>query len=163
MYQTRFAETAWVHWPGIGNESAVDIPFDQSLLVHATPVTLSKKPQTYNFHRIQLPDLMSQNHIQNLSESFHSSLPKTLKLETFSIYNTLIFQCYFNYYDTNDQKCLTPLLCPMPKRIEGFQCEVAKKEYTKTSVTENLVAFVSDVTVTWSSFNEGCEILTNRI
>ena len=164
------SETAWLHWPGLGNESSIDVPSEKSLFLHLRNWhyldDYLKAPECgfNSCYGIEEFDVFEEESISEFSTKFYEEFQNNSgDFQTSGVYSAAIDECYGNFrtwfsrYDT-PIPCVTPISCPIPRTVEGFSCLSVHQHHVSKPLGSSIVLHIPQGTPVWSHNSNGCRV-----
>uniref|UniRef100_A0A914P1S5 Glycosyltransferase family 92 protein n=1 Tax=Panagrolaimus davidi TaxID=227884 RepID=A0A914P1S5_9BILA len=169
VYQPKYAETAWIHNPGLNNDSTITVPkgFGRMFHVQVEDSKIRKVNDTYFFGEKE--DLKTfkdfnpipKNAIEKIMTEFILSFKDLPNFQSNNFYTDILFECNKNHEIWNENlSCLTPFQCIEPKTDVNLKCVTAKRNYSVKYLNDH-VFYLPNNEHFWESRNDGCQILTN--
>uniref|UniRef100_A0A7E4VUT3 Glycosyltransferase family 92 protein n=1 Tax=Panagrellus redivivus TaxID=6233 RepID=A0A7E4VUT3_PANRE len=149
VYNPKYAETPWIHWPGITKTPPIRIPHGEGLCLHVHYFYGAKHeqiPQGKNLSNFADLYLIIRNPVLNYTLA--AATMKSLPTPPFP-YASAIYKCYTGFSadkklrkeGSSGKYCPTPTICSMPKR--NISCTVAVRSYEMKCLNRsNLCVFV---------------------
>uniref|UniRef100_A0A914Q1T9 Glycosyltransferase family 92 protein n=1 Tax=Panagrolaimus davidi TaxID=227884 RepID=A0A914Q1T9_9BILA len=152
VYQTKIAESAWIHWPFFKNETTATIKNGGRMLHVAIDNSMEEKLT-----------IMSHKELKSVTTNFFETFKNFPSFNSNSAYAGAISKCHGESvsWNSTDQPCLTEMRCSKPKIVEGFKCHVAKRNFTSVFLNENIVLHIPYSNYFWEKSENGCNLFVN--
>ena len=104
--------------------------------------------------------------LKSMASIFASTFDDFPPFESNTIYADTIFKCYNDFRNWStlfpdvEQHCLNPLSCEKPEILD-FRCSVARKDYQKVRLSDDLVLHHPISKYYWWKNERGCRVFLN--
>uniref|UniRef100_A0A914QA90 Uncharacterized protein n=1 Tax=Panagrolaimus davidi TaxID=227884 RepID=A0A914QA90_9BILA len=172
VHQPKYSETAWIHNPGLNNDTTITILPEENKMWHVM-IEAKKVRKVKNFARFT-NEKQDDNDFEKYTiekdsiEAIEESFVKTFKNFTNipknnNAYTEILYNCFKKHEGWDGSlPCFTPLRCKTPKSVPNFKCKVAQRDYKVRRLADNIMLYLSKNPYSWKSSDNGCQLLRHN-